>query len=123
MQDGYQNQLAWMPKLLNLNDEFWDQDRKTFFFHKDGDEKVGGYYRQTGNFTLMSVPKSGHFVPYGYYDASKAIIDDYVQMNQLKCLTDEGDVDPYYIYCRAVENMCDAMNQCNGNGVCYKKNG
>lgn len=59
------------------------------------------------------MPKSGHFLPADYYAATKAYLDDYVNNQALTCLGDDT-----YESCRVVDEMCAAMNDCNGNGEC-----
>jgi len=39
--------------------------------------RVGGYFRRQANFTFVTVPKSGHFIPKDNYAASKAYLDDF----------------------------------------------
>lgn len=72
---------------------------------------MGGYFKTEGNFTLLTVPKSGHFVPADNYYASKAYLDDYAQSRKLLCHQKDGD-------CHVTDKMCSAMNNCNGNGLC-----
>jgi hypothetical protein len=113
-----------MKDLLNLPDTFWSQDRKTYFhYDEDGKQKVGGYYRNTGNFTFMTVPKAGHFVPFGNYDADKAVLDDFVNHNKLLCKFSKYKVDISDAACRSVADMCSMMNQCSDHGICHKANG
>jgi hypothetical protein len=120
MQDGYASQVSWMKELLDLPETFWSQDRKAYFhYDEDGSQKVGGYFRRTGNFTFMSVPKAGHFIPYGNYDGSKAVLDDYVNNDKLLCKSSSDTVDTSDKFCRSVDEMCTMMNQCSGDhGTC-----
>lgn len=49
---------------MNLPENFWTRTRNIYYFNNsDGEETVGGYFRSQGNFTLITVPKAGHFVP------------------------------------------------------------
>lgn len=119
MQDGYKSQVSWMRELLDLPTSFWSQDRKAYFFYnEDGNQRIGGYYRKTGNFTFMSVPKAGHFVPYGNYDGSKAILDDYVNHDKLLCKSSADTIESSDKLCRSVDAMCSMMNQCSQHGTC-----
>jgi len=45
--------------------------------------KVGGYWAEHNNFTVLTVPKSGHFIPLDYYEASKSFLDDIVNHGHL----------------------------------------
>jgi hypothetical protein len=101
-----------MKKLLRVQDWFWKQDRRIYYFNgEDGESKVGGYYQEYRNFTMITVPKSGHFIPATYYRASKSILDDFVNWGGLQCY-DKAK------HCRVTSDMCSFMNNCNGNGVC-----
>jgi carboxypeptidase C (cathepsin A) len=79
--DGSITQTVWMQETLKeLPESFWTQDRKIYYFKTPNDDQLrnGGYYRRTGNFTFVTTPKAGHFIPHDYYDASKAYLDDWV---------------------------------------------
>jgi len=71
--------------------------------------KVGGYFAQEGNFTLLAVPKAGHFIPADYYDASKAFLDDYVEHGRLVCHSEEG--------CSTVKKRQAYLDNCSGHGT------
>jgi hypothetical protein len=96
-----------MKELLSVN--FWDTPRKIYYH--DGHE-IGGYYHHERNFTFITVPKAGHFLPYGNYKASKAFLDDYVKYKHLKCR------DPTKENCSVEKKMCAAMKGC-GKGKCH----
>ena len=112
MQDGAISQYTWMKQLLTkVGTSFWEQDRKIFYYPgQDGGMKVGGYFQHHNNFTVMSVPKSGHFIPADNYGASIAILHDLVNHNELKCHADSG--------CSVTAEMCKAMNDCSTHGTC-----
>lgn len=67
--DGPLTQEAWLKRIRRFdfsNKALWKQSRKIYYFKDtEGNYQVGGYYRedQSQKFTLMTVPKSGHFVP------------------------------------------------------------
>ena len=45
--DGAISQFYWMKKYLHLPDEFWEQDRRIYFFNDvkaNISDAVGGYY-------------------------------------------------------------------------------
>lgn len=97
-----------MKELLDVSKSFWEQDRRIYHM-KNG--SVGGYYQQEGKFTLMSVPKAGHFIPYFFYDSNKEVLDDMIVNGSLTCRD-----------CRVNELMCQAMKTDESRGVC-KNNG
>jgi hypothetical protein len=108
--DGIASQYKWMRELLNVREDFWNQDRKIYYYKGiDGSTQVGGYYQEEYSFTLLAVPKSGHFIPADNYYASKAYLDDIVANGKLTCHAET---------CSVVDKMCAAMNNCNGNGAC-----
>ena len=109
-QDGAAGQVKWMKETLTqLFPEFWSQSRKVYNFNSNGKTVVGGYYQTSyyGNFTFLTVPKSGHFMPADNYAASKQILDDFAANYSLTC----NDCDVSY-------KKCLAMNKCNDGGVC-----
>jgi len=89
------SQFIWMKQLLNVTSEFWEQDRRIYHL-KNG--SVGGYYQEEGKFTLMAVPKAGHFIPYFFYDSAKEVLDDFIKTGSLTCRD-----------CRVNKIMCQAM--------------
>lgn len=88
MQDGAAGQEVWMKQTLQLPAEFWTQDRQIYYFRAPGEDltRVGGYFRQTGNFTFITTPKSGHFMPADNYFVSRAYLDDYTSAGSLQCI-------------------------------------
>ena len=112
MRDGAAGQHIWMKELLNVSKNFWKQDRKIYYYQGDEDvTNVGGYYTREGEFTLLTVPKAGHFIPQDNYLASKAFLDDYVQHGSLQCRDKDSQ-------CSVAKDMCTAMNQCSTHGQC-----
>lgn len=87
--DNEHDMVIWMKQTVNLGDDFWEQDRKVYYYQVDGQQKVGGYWVDNtafnGSFTLMAVPKAGHFIPYNNYDASIKVLNDIVANNSLSC--------------------------------------
>jgi len=102
--DGFKSQTKWMRNTLNLTDNFWSQSRKTYYFEDNNQTKIGGYYRSEGSFTFLTVPKAGHFVPYGNYKVSKLVLDDFVKHGKIQCN------DPNNQECKVDHLLCDAMN-------------
>jgi hypothetical protein len=111
MKDGAAGQIAWMRKTLftDPTNDFWTQDRKIYYYKVEGEDfsRNGGLYQSTGNFTFVTTPKSGHFIPTDNYPVSRAYLDDFVSNLQLTC--DE---------CRVNTKMCDFMANCSGHGAC-----
>jgi hypothetical protein len=44
---------------------------------------TGGYYRVNGKFTLMTVPKAGHYVPTDVLEVTKSMLSDYFNNGSL----------------------------------------
>lgn len=70
---------------------------------------VGGYWITEGSFSLLTVPKSGHFIPANYYEASRSYLDDFVEHKALQCHSES---------CKVTDQMCSFMNNCSNNGLC-----
>lgn len=72
MKDGPSSIYPWLTDIKELTekDPYFFQRARQFYFTKDtnGKQIVGGYYRAstTTNFTFLTVPKAGHFVPTNY---------------------------------------------------------
>lgn len=121
MQDGIATQYEWMKQLLNVPQSFWEKSRNIYRFGVDSNQnyKVGGYWIEYSNFTLLTVPKSGHFIPANYYEASINFLDDMVS-NDGKLMCQNASLAPYN--CSTDQMMIDAMANCSGqnhsNGVC-----
>lgn len=71
--DGPVTQEAWLKTVPHLPREFFNLNRQIYYVPKNGDYIVGGWYRQDGDqtFTLLTVPKAGHFVPTTMIDTTK----------------------------------------------------
>jgi hypothetical protein len=64
--DGPQTLEDFLRNINALADtDLFEQAKKIYYIPTSDNNtfEVGGYYRSTGNFTLLTVPKSGHFVP------------------------------------------------------------
>jgi len=95
MQDGAQTQIAWMKKIFKdvLPQEFFEMDRPVYYYYAPNNTQiqVGGYYRHGGNFTFVTTPKSGHFMPHDNYDCAKSYLDDFIANNSLNyCHNPQG---------------------------------
>jgi len=71
---------------------------------------VGGYWREQGVLSYLTVPKAGHFVPNNYYYPSFSFFTDYVNNQKLVCHNANG--------CSVVSRRCELMNNCSGHGTC-----
>lgn len=114
-QDGAISQYLWMKKNLNVTKDFWEQDRRIFYYPGDDGMKIGGYYQDNGRFTMLTVPKAGHFVPYFNYDVTAWVLRDFVAGKRLSCHAKDGN-------CRVTKKMCDYMRLPQSQGTC-KANG
>ena len=73
MRDGSAG-MIWLKNLgfwefLNCT-EIWDSEKKIYYVKQaDGTFATGGIYRESDvcQVTLLTVPKAGHFVPYGNF--------------------------------------------------------
>lgn len=114
--DGSVSQPAWMKDLINLSHEngsFFKQARQVYYFKNAQNEiEVGGQYRvdQKTQFTFLTVPKAGHFVPNNQFELSLAILKDYLDETAigLICIKDDQPNK-----CSVTNNMCSYMNNCN----------
>lgn len=66
--DGPLTHEPWIRTMKTMqNTNLWDQPRKIYYVYDEVTKgyDVGGYYRtdQNARFTLLTIPKSGHFVP------------------------------------------------------------
>lgn len=111
MQDGIAGQYIWMKKLLKVSQNFWKQARQVYYFTSGATSQtlVGGYWITEGSFSLLTAPKSGHFIPANYYEASRSYLDDFVEHQALQCHAES---------CKVTDQMCSFMNNCSNNGVC-----
>ena len=105
-----------------VNTQMWNQPRKIYYVHDNttGIDEVGGYYRSDENakITLMSIPKSGHFVPATQLLASKNFLQDIWLNGRLMC---HKGTDPKE--CDTGSIMCSFMKGCSGHGACNEATG
>jgi len=113
--DGPVTQVAWMRDLRKLRPNFWQQARKIYYIN-DGAQNitVGGYFRYDPEtqFTFLTIPKSGHFVPTTQLGVTKQMLIDYIQNKKLVCHRNDSS------QCETAPIMCNYMNNCSGNGQC-----
>lgn len=114
MKDGVRSTLEWVKQVEFPDREMFDlQPRKVYkyFDQFDGSEKVGGWYRHHGNFSVIVVPQAGHMVPAFLPYLSMQFVNNYIESGHLTCETDtEGK-------CSSVaSDMCKYMDDCNSNG-------
>lgn len=96
------------------SEDFWAQSRQVYYVPQPGssDLIVGGYWRQSDYFSLLTVPKSGHFVPANYYQPTWQFVNDYVNFTGLQCHKTDGEG------CSVVKSRCSFMDNCSNNGTC-----
>jgi len=111
--DGAKGLQLWMKTVLTkLRPSFFEREQLIYHFINNGETKVGGYYKQQDRFTYLTLPKSGHMFTYFNYNATAAQLADFTMYQSLNC-TD----------CSTVDKKCEAMNNCNGNGICARASG
>lgn len=78
---------------------------------------VGGYFRRTpnGKFTLMTVPKAGHYVPRDVLEVTKSMVQDMQSQGALQCHNTQG--------CSTKQITFTYMNYCSGHGSSSAANG
>lgn len=81
MKDGIIQTLKWTESItfnnVNTRSNFDSQARSLYkYIDGDGEEKIGGYFRHGGNFTLVVTPKAGHMVAASQVYASKSYVYD-----------------------------------------------
>jgi len=80
--DGPRTIEDWLKNIQLVKDDptFFGQARNVYYIQDDdGNELVGGYYRQVPLLSWLTVPKAGHFVPNNYMLASKFFIADFIK--------------------------------------------
>lgn len=124
MLDGPLSQEPWLRKLKTLANgktTIWDQPRKIYYVQNPvtKDYEVGGYYRSDDNlkFTLLTVPKSGHFVPNTQFLATKTFLSDIIAGGKLVCHKTTPQE------CETGPIMCNFMNSCSNQGTCSPTTG
>lgn len=119
-QDGPSTHEAWLRNVPHLPTDFFNLNRKIYWVPQGQGFIVGGYYREDPSpkkgFTLLSIPKAGHFVPTDMLETTKQFIIDFVNNKQLMCHKNEED-------CSTVTTMCKYMGNCNGHGQCSQVTG
>jgi carboxypeptidase C (cathepsin A) len=65
MKDGVRQTMEWTKNIeWKQKAEFFSQSRSQYIYNEGSDQKVGGWFRSAGNFTLIVTPKAGHMVPF-----------------------------------------------------------
>ena len=77
--------------------DLYAYDRQIYYIPSAEGPQTGGYFRRTSNgkFTLMTVPKAGHYVPADVLNVTKSMLKDMILNQSLQCYTD----DPRYSPC------------------------
>ena len=104
-----------MKELLDLPVDFWEQDRQLFYYSVNGVDKIGGYWADNrawgGSFTLLTIPKSGHFAPYDNYYTTFHVLEDMINDGHLSCHASKG-------HCSVAAKMCKYMDTDESQGTC-----
>ena len=115
MKDGVRSTLEWIKQIDFPDRELFDQQPRKVYKYADqfdGSEKIGGWYRHHGNFTVIVVPQAGHMVPAFQPYLTMQFVKNYVDRGYLYCPTTNGS-------CKSVaSDMCRFMNDCSGHGTC-----
>ena len=71
--------LATSTKNFNAKD-LYALDRQIYYYQTPDGPLTGGYFRRTANgkFTLMTVPKAGHYVPTDVLAVTKSMLKDMI---------------------------------------------
>ena len=81
--DGPVTHEAWLKNVPHLPTEFFNLNRKIYWVPQGEGYIVGGYYRQDPSdqkvFTLLTIPKAGHFVPTTMLETTKQFIMDFAK--------------------------------------------
>jgi len=95
----------------NYEQEFLASPQKIYYYKSDdGSEiKLGGNYKQIGNFNFLTVYSSGHLMPASQLALSRNMLSDLISSNSLQCHKESGD-------CSVAEVSWEHMNYCNGRG-------
>jgi hypothetical protein len=118
--DGPVTMEPWL-RLLNMfkanSGAIWNQPRKIYYL-KDG-EQVGGYYRADPSlrFILMTVPKTGHFVPTYQLNVTQLFLQDMIDFGSLSCHREKPED------CDTGPIMCEYNKGCSGHGTCSNATG
>ena len=114
--DGVRSQLEWIKGIEFDDREMFDlQPRKVYkYIDQFSDQELtGGWYRHHENFTAIIVPQAGHMVPAYQPYLSMQFVKNFIEKGYLYCETDSNGK------CDSIaSDMCDYMNDCNGNGSC-----
>ena len=113
-QDGAKTQEMWLRNTqIPDSSGLWDSQRLIYWVPDPSDSSSylnGGLYRTNGIFTLLTVPKAGHFVPANYYQPSYQFFYDYLNKQGLDTHAPDA--------AQPASAQCKAMNNCNGHGTC-----
>lgn len=118
MKDGVMQTLQWTKQIQIPHREWFDAQARSLYMFVDaldGQQKVGGYFRQADNLTVIVTPKAGHMVPASQVTLSQNYIKDLLTYGKLQC----GGKD-----CTTfATQMCSYMNQCSSHGTCGETTG
>ena len=97
--DGPTTLESWLTaSTQNFNaKDLYALDRQIYYIKtKEGITNTAGYYRRTpnGKFTLMTVPKAGHYVPTDALEVTKNMLQDMITKQELQCYTEDPKYSP-----------------------------
>lgn len=105
--DGPSTIEEWLVSDTKNFKDLYKQDRQIYYVNSTANGVyTGGYYRSTGKFTFMTIPKAGHYVPTDVLEVTQSILSDYFGSGSLQCHNKEG--------CSTKGKTCEFMNQCTG---------
>ena len=116
MKDGVVQTEQWTKAISFQDRQHFDEQARsqyTFTDSLDGKEHNGGWFRTASNFTLIIAPQAGHMVAASQVKMTQSYVSDLLTYGELRC---DGKTCPTF-----ASDMCDMMNNCNGNGVCSEE--
>lgn len=66
-------------------DMFEQQARSVYTYVEAGQQKIGGYFRHSDNFTFIVTPQAGHMVAASQSQLTKNYVADMIKQGQLLC--------------------------------------
>jgi hypothetical protein len=101
--------------------DLYAYDRQIYYIPSADGPQTRDYFRRTSNgkFTLMTVPKAGHYVPADVLNVTKSMLKDMILNQSLQCYTD----DPKYLQCQTRHMTFAYIHYCSNHGECIYDKG